>query len=285
MERLPMMTRARCWSRAALPLMSGSWPGMALGTPLPRQTISSNLAMIQTILRQAMVPMRKLLPKIQEQVLGNHKAGRGDSKKKGQHVVQAATLPPYYLATLPPCHLVTLPPCHLATLPPCHLAGHLCDQDLENLRAWRFLVGPRQDKRLTRFDTVNDRWFLWWVVVITTHAGLERRSCSVWAGGGLKGCQLWLLDPMIGCTLTPRSHEKHWMWQTKDGKQWENKLLLRGRERVPAGSRRGWASPPRSRLRSPTGGCSPSTTSAPSTRRRSSRLVLPSQYHLYTDFV
>ena len=153
--------------------MSGSWPGMALGTPLPRQTISSNLAMIQTILRQAMVPMRKLLPKIQEQVLGNHKAGRGDSKRREQPVVQAATLPPYYLATLPPCHLATLPSCHLAILPSCqlttllpcqlatlplfHLAGHLCDQDLENLRAWRFQVGPRQDKRLTRFDTVNDR--------------------------------------------------------------------------------------------------------------------------------
>ena len=143
-----------------MPLMSGSWPGMALGTPLPRQTISSNLAMIQTILRQAMVPMRKLLPKIQEQVLGNHKAGRGDSKKKGQHVVQAATLPPCHLATLPPCHLAILPSCQLATLLPCqlatlplfHLAGHLCDQDLENLRAWRFQVGPRQDKRLTRFD-------------------------------------------------------------------------------------------------------------------------------------
>ena len=86
------------------------------------------LAMIPTILRQAMVPMRKLLPKIQEQVLGNHKAGRGDSKRRGQPVDQAATLPP------------------------CHLAGHLCDQDLENLRAWRFQVGPRQDKRLTRFD-------------------------------------------------------------------------------------------------------------------------------------
>ena len=91
-----------------MPLMSGSWPGMALGTPLPRQTISSNLAMIQTVLRQAMVPMRKLLPKIQEQVLGNHKAGRGDSKRREQPVVQAATLPPYYLATLPPCHLATL---------------------------------------------------------------------------------------------------------------------------------------------------------------------------------
>ena len=37
-------------------------------------------------------------------------------------------------------------------------SGHLCDEDLEKLRAWRFQVDQRQDKRLTRFGRRNGLW-------------------------------------------------------------------------------------------------------------------------------
>ena len=58
------------------PHISGFLRDTAPDIPHHRQ---NTILMTLRTLRQAMGPMRNLLPKIQEQVMANHKAGRGDS--------------------------------------------------------------------------------------------------------------------------------------------------------------------------------------------------------------
>ena len=193
-----------------------------------------------------MGPMRNLLPKIQEQVMANHKAGRGEKKKLLDR---------------------KRPSCSQATF---------ATKTLKSCEPGVFRLIPARTRGWPGFST------LW---IINRFSAQVWRGGDAWVREEVSSLSLSHLGGItFTFTFSSRWAQRlpglsdgphDWVYtDTQVMRRSRQRVFLRERERAHEGSRREWVSPHPSLLRNLTGGCWPSTISVQSTRRQFSRFPM-----------